>query len=744
MSWHFSFLWQDILKIILIAMVYFVIARISLSLVFQPEGIAAIWPPSGIFLSSLLLIRRDLKPYLVGVLLLTDLIAELMTGTSFLLSFIYALVLSGDAVLSYLLLIRFVGEPITFRRVREVFGFLILSVIVSNALMSLVSAAASFSLIPGTSFWNSWKWWAASDGIGNLLVTPFIMSWASAVKNRQKIWNPGQLIELTVLLTLLALLNYVAFSYFSENSQFTLLLTYLTFPFLLWAAFRFGLRGITSALIIMAAVAIRSAISNVGAGSFLHSTVLDVVMIVQFYVAFMAIPSLFLAAVLTERKQATEALRESDEKLRILFESGNDAVFVWRIDPEGMLTNFVEVNEVACLCLGYSREELLKLTPSDIYESGTEKQSLESLMKAGNTVFETYHLHKSGRKIPVEISSKIFEYGGEKHVMSLARDITERKLADEAQKEQQSRLTSVLDSLDALVYVSDFKTHEVLFINQYGKALFGDIVGKKFWQSLQKGQDRPCDFCTNEKILTPVGEPAGIYRRESRNSITGKWFDCRDRAIMWTDGQLVRMQIATDITDRKKIEEALTVNKDFITNLIEFMRDGLSVFNSDGVRIMINKALSDMTGFTKDELLNTKPPFPIWPPEYIKQYIEVYKSMMNGTLSEIEIILIRKTGERFPVLVSASNIKNDKGEIMNTILTVKDITERKKTEEEIRKLNAELEQRVKDRTAELTQRNADLEQFNKLFVGRELRMVELKKHISQLEKEIEELKKKAV
>lgn len=115
-------------------------------------------------------------------------------------------------------------------------------------------------------------------------------------------------------------------------------------------------------------------------------------------------------------------------------------------------------------------------------------------------------------------------------------------------------LLTVLDSLEAIVYVTDIKTNELLFLNKFAKEIFGDSVGKTCWQVLQKGQTGPCEFCSNDKLLSEEGEILGGYSWEFQNTITNNWYDIRDRAILWIDGRLVRLEIATDITQRKHSE----------------------------------------------------------------------------------------------------------------------------------------------------------------------------------------------
>ena len=139
----------------------------------------------------------------------------------------------------------------------------------------------------------------------------------------------------------------------------------------------------------------------------------------------------------------------------------------------------------------------------------------------------------------------------------LQAEIIERKKTEEAQRIQSRTFSEVLNSLDSLVYVNDMNSYEILFINTYGQNIWGDINGKICWQTIQAGQAGPCNFCTNSKIVGPDGNPTEVVAWEFQNTVNKRWFDCRDRAIYWPDGRIVRMEIATDITDRKRVEEVI-------------------------------------------------------------------------------------------------------------------------------------------------------------------------------------------
>jgi diguanylate cyclase (GGDEF)-like protein len=120
-------------------------------------------------------------------------------------------------------------------------------------------------------------------------------------------------------------------------------------------------------------------------------------------------------------------------------------------------------------------------------------------------------------------------------------------------------MATILDSLDAVVYVADMRTYELLYINDYARSIWGDKDGKTCWQLLQAGQDGPCSFCTNHYLLDKTGSPTGTYVWEFQNTVNNHWYQCRDQAVPWTDGHLVRLEIATDITERKCVEEELLI-----------------------------------------------------------------------------------------------------------------------------------------------------------------------------------------
>ncbi len=147
-------------------------------------------------------------------------------------------------------------------------------------------------------------------------------------------------------------------------------------------------------------------------------------------------------------------------------------------------------------------------------------------------------------------------------------DVTKEKAATQEVRESEQRLLAVLNSVDALVFVTDIETYEILMINDFGKKIFGDVAGRKCWEAVQEGQTGPCEFCADAALLNENGEPAGVRRWQVFNSRTRRWYDCRDSAIRWTGNKYVRLEIAVDISESKAIEEELRIHRDELDRLV--------------------------------------------------------------------------------------------------------------------------------------------------------------------------------
>jgi two-component system, cell cycle sensor histidine kinase and response regulator CckA len=138
---------------------------------------------------------------------------------------------------------------------------------------------------------------------------------------------------------------------------------------------------------------------------------------------------------------------------------------------------------------------------------------------------------------------------------SLQSQIRERQRAQNALQQSENTYRTILDSIDATIYVSDIETHEILFMNRFMKeAMGGDKVGQICWQAFHNAEG-PCRHCSSDNLLGADGNPRETLIWENQHPLTQKWYLNYKRAVPWVDGRIVRLQIATDITTNKNLEE---------------------------------------------------------------------------------------------------------------------------------------------------------------------------------------------
>jgi len=193
----------------------------------------------------------------------------------------------------------------------------------------------------------------------------------------------------------------------------------------------------------------------------------------------------------------------------------------------------------------FNKEGKSPIIPNDNYIPDEITRLVNSLNDRTNRINTEFHKRKEA-ELQIKVKNE-----------TLINEIQERTQVQSELKKSQETFLSVLDGIDATIYVSDIETYEVLFVNKYMIETFGeDMTGKKCWDVF-RGEKEPCSQCTNGQILDENGKPSGVYVWQGKNPITHRWYINYDRAIRWHDGRPVRLQIGTDITDLKKMEEDL-------------------------------------------------------------------------------------------------------------------------------------------------------------------------------------------
>jgi len=255
----------------------------------------------------------------------------------------------------------------------------------------------------------------------------------------------------------------------------------------------------------------------------------------------------------------------------------------------------------------------------------------------------------------------------------------ERRKAEDALIHSNNRLLTVMNSIPAFIYIVDMQTHDLLFINEFGKKAWGEnIIGEKCFKVLQ-GMDECCEFCTNDKLLDEDGKPTGIYQWEFQNLVNGKWYDIRDCAIHWTDGKLVRMEIAIDITERKQAEKELLESEENLRITLNSIGDAVIATDTQGIVTRMNPVAEQLTGWKMSEaegksvteilhVISSKTRRKAGNP--VEKVLKTGKTvgMANHTL------LISKDGREYQIADSAAPIKDNKGDIAGVVMVFRDVT----------------------------------------------------------------------
>ncbi len=258
---------------------------------------------------------------------------------------------------------------------------------------------------------------------------------------------------------------------------------------------------------------------------------------------------------ITERRQAEQALRASEQRFRHLFE--RVPVGLYRTAPDGRI---LDANPALVEILGYpDREALLAQHAGKVYANPADRQRWQQMIEQGGgelRELEVQWMRYDGGLIWVQEDSRqiLDESGQVLHYEGAIADISERKRAEQQLRDAQERFLIVLDGIDADIYVADMQSYEILYTNQHMRESFdADLVGRICYQVFRGEQDA-CPHCTNAQLLDADGNPTGVVAWEGQNPITKRWYMNYDRAIRWVDGRWVRLQIATNITARKQAE----------------------------------------------------------------------------------------------------------------------------------------------------------------------------------------------
>jgi PAS domain S-box-containing protein len=424
-----------------------------------------------------------------------------------------------------------------------------------------------------------------------------------------------------------------------------------------------------------------------------------------------------MASGLLER---TKALKESSEQLRRMVEASPFPAVIHAEDG-----TIVTVNAAWTHLSGYRQEDLPTVDAWTERAYGERKPQIRAYIKQ---LYERERMVSEGEYVihTADGRERIWDFftapigrdnQGRRLVVSTAADVTERKQVEQSLRLERAQLQSILDNAPVLISIKDLQGNMRLanrilfehfqlpapedFIGRNVFDLFPREIAEQLWANDRAAleADKPLSF-----------EESVIHKDGSWHTYLTLKFPAR---YLDTNELFGICAISTDITDRKHTEEVLRQNEQRLRAIFDNAGIGIVEVSEDDHFINVNERACQILKRTREELLRMNV-HELTAPEDRALSDRINRRIHDGPDNRVsyEKRYLRGDGSYVWANVTISAVRDDKGHWIRSITTIEDISERKRVEEEVRRLNAELEQRVEKRTAELEAANRELESFS--------------------------------
>ena len=383
-------------------------------------------------------------------------------------------------------------------------------------------------------------------------------------------------------------------------------------------------------------------------------------------------------------------LKENERKIREIFDNTNDAIIMWNY-ANNRLGRCIEVNNTALHMLGYTKPEMFKISPNKILPKEFQpgfKRYVNDLSTKNKIFYETIHLTKSGKSIPVEISSRIFRINDKKVILSITRDVSERIAVQKKLISSEEKFRSIVENspIGFMMIDDNFKLI-------YGNKEFSKIVGYSVDEipglDFRIFLDNEFKAAVSERYLRRQGgfkEPAYYEIRIVRKDGSIRWIGLSSVVSKSPEGRTSTYTHILDVTERKDSLNKVKASEERFRMIMEQSPLAMQIYNPDGSIRRVNDAWYRLWNIDQNKLslenyniLRDKDP-------QSQSFREAFENCLLGHSIEIPDLFFdpRKNGwggrGRF-VNSKIYPLKDDLGKVNYIVLLYEDITERKKTDE---------------------------------------------------------------
>jgi PAS domain S-box-containing protein len=384
---------------------------------------------------------------------------------------------------------------------------------------------------------------------------------------------------------------------------------------------------------------------------------------------------------ITESKRAEDALRQSEEKFRLAFHTSPDSINFNRLS-DGM---YIDINESFTKLTGYTREEAIGKTSIDlnIWADPKDRGTLVKALKSEGHVenLEARFWRKNGQVSLGLMSARVLRLNEEEVILSITRDITLRKRAEDALRESEDKYIQLVESLTDAILV--WSSEDIIYANPAALKLFRvnqarDLIGKRYLDFVHS-DDRPESA---ERIKKSKNEKWIAPRREHRMiTADGKVIHVESTGVpIQFQGKIQHFGIFSDITERVKAEEALRESEERYRTLIENIPQGVLLKNRESKYISINTAYALAFGLRQEDIIG-KSDYDFHPKDSADKFRQEDRLVMEaGESREFDEENVKDGKKRFYHKVKVP-VRDGMGKIIGVLSTLTDISERRQAEE---------------------------------------------------------------
>jgi len=547
---------------------YYLGAKIGFALTFKPHPVSVLWPPNSILVAALLLTPPRIWWLVLLAAFPAHWAAQLQSHVPPLMILCWFISNSCEAVIGAGLMRYLVGGPIRFTSLRNTGIFCLCVVFAGPFLSSFLDAAFVV--------WNHWGqggYWELirirffSNALAALIVVPLIVTWATNGILVLRTARLGRYLEACALFLGLLLVSRAVLYEFGSGADPALL--FLPLPFLLWAAVRFGSLGASTAISLVGFFAIWSA--SHGHGPFSGGTAEQNALSIQIFLIVLAIPLLFLAAVIEERATGETDLRESESRFRIVADAA--PVLIWMSSVDKLCTFF---NKPWLEFTGRSLEQEM----GNGWAEGVHPDDLQTCLKVYTEAFDArkpfvmqYRLRRNDgeyRWISDQGVARYDAQGTFAGYIGSCLDITELINKERALREFEERVVLAAQAAHLGVWEMDTATNE-LWMSDGARTLFQFDTETRLDHATLQDRVHPEDRALRDSAVKGAIETRGGYEIEYRVLLpdgTLRWIGARGRCVTGENDKGTRLiGVSIDITPRKLAEAEVLQHREELGHL---------------------------------------------------------------------------------------------------------------------------------------------------------------------------------